>query len=119
MERNLAIRVQNSKLETQNHTFYSRIQMITMFSALDDGRRDEMNDSIAINISAASLINVLKRELGDAQNLFLLSTCHTSDTPESRILFEARRKLLKLEKTKIAEKARIKNIGDFDAVPDE
>ena len=88
-----------------------------MFCALSkDG---EMNDSITINIPAATLINVLKRELGDAQILLLLSTGHTPDTPESRILFEARLKLLRLEKTKNTEKARIKKIGDFDGVPDE
>jgi hypothetical protein len=78
MVKNRAIRAHNSKREqTWNHVFYSRIQIITMFSALDDGRRDEMNDSIAINIPAVTLINVLKRELGDAQILFLLSSGHT------------------------------------------
>ena len=62
-----------------------------MFSALDDGRRDEMNDSTAINIPAVTLINVLKRELGGAQILSLLSTSHTPDTPESRIYSKAGR----------------------------
>ena len=54
-----------------------------MLSALDEGRRDEMNDSIAINFPVATLISVLKRELGDAQILFLLSTGHAPNTPES------------------------------------
>jgi hypothetical protein len=39
--------------------------------------------------------------------------------PESKILFEAQKKLLKLEKTKNAEKAQIKKIGDYDAIPEE
>jgi hypothetical protein len=76
-----------------------------------------MQKNIAINIPAATVIKVLKRELGEAQILFLLASGHTPDTPESKILSEARKKLLELEKAKDAEEARIKKIGDFDAIP--
>ena len=78
-----------------------------------------MPKNIAVNIPAATLINALKRELREAQILFLLSSGHAPDTPEAQILFEARNKLLELEKAKDAEEDRIKKIGDFDAVPKE
>ena len=80
--------------------------------------RVKVKDIVAIYIPASTLIRVLKRELGEAQILFLLASGHTPDTPESQILLEAQKKLLELEKTKAAEEARIKKIGDFDAIPE-
>jgi hypothetical protein len=76
-----------------------------------------MPKNIAINIPAATLINALKRGLGESQILFLLAAGHAPDTPEAQILFEAQNKLLGLEKAKDAEEERIKKIGDFDAIP--
>ena len=90
-----------------------------MFGDLGEERRDEMKDSVAIHIPTATLIKVLKRELGEAQILFLLASSHAPDAQQSQILFDAWNKLLELEKTKNAEEARIKKIGDFDAIPDE
>jgi hypothetical protein len=76
-----------------------------------------MPKNIAINIPAATLINGLKRELGDAETLLLLAAGHAPESLESRILLEAQSKLLELEKAKDAEEERIKKIGDFDAIP--
>jgi len=78
-----------------------------------------MKDNIAISIPVAILIEVLKRELGEAQILLLLASSHAPDAQQSQILFDAWNKLLELEKTKNAEETRIKKIGDFDAIPEE
>jgi hypothetical protein len=57
--------------------------------------------------------------LGGERTAVVRRAGHTPDAPEAEILFEAGNKLLELEKTKGAKEARIKKIGDFDAIPEE
>jgi hypothetical protein len=80
--------------------YRSVLSLATIFGALGMNGRVKMQKNIAINVPAATLIRVLKRELGEAQILFLLAAGHAPDTPEAQILFEAQNKLLELEKAK-------------------
>jgi hypothetical protein len=73
--------------------------------------------NVAVYVPAAALIEALKRELGEAQILLLLSQRRPAATPECQILVDAGNKLRELEEARRVEEARIEKIGDFDAIP--